>query len=141
MYQVQFQRSGDKTSGNSRLGSRSGSKLRVKNLPINTKNIQPKVNTNLKRNASEIAGEYSSSKPSEFFVDQQYGKEVRFNQVTRLGGGLNLNKNQLLEQEININLGQDLQGEIRGNVNTKYADLERLLSMNLGENDKDICYD
>jgi hypothetical protein len=114
--------------------------VRVKNLPINTKNIQPKVNTNLKRNASDIGTEYSCSKPSEFCIEQPGGKEIRFNQVTRLGSGLNLNRSSLLEQEININLGHDVQGEIRGNVNTKYADLERLLSMNLGENEKDLCY-
>lgn len=52
--------------------------------------------------------------------------------MTRLGG-------HGLDKEININLGRHVKGEIRGGVDTKYADLEKLLSSNLGDKLKEVC--
>lgn len=47
--------------------------------------------------------------------------------------------NHNLDQEIDINLGREFKGEIRTSVETKYADLEKLLSSNLGDKLKEIC--
>ena len=47
--------------------------------------------------------------------------------------------NHGLDKEININLGRHVKGQIRGTVDTKYADLEKLLSSNLGEKLKEVC--
>ena len=47
--------------------------------------------------------------------------------------------NHRLGEEIDINIGKHVQGEIRTNVESKYADLEKLLSSNLGDKLKEVC--
>jgi len=110
-----------KENSKTRSNSKSNSKPN-----ISFKNVLPKINTNLKRCQSDFGRapikEYDSC-----------NNEIRFNQVMRLGG------DKRLDDEININIGRHIQGEIRSNVENKYADLEKLLSSNLGDKLQEVC--
>ena len=47
--------------------------------------------------------------------------------------------NQRLDEELDLNLTKQVMGDIRENVDTKYQDLEKLLSSNLGDKLKEVC--
>ena len=47
--------------------------------------------------------------------------------------------NHRLEEEIDLTINSHIQGQIRTDVNTRYQDLEKLLSSNLGDKLKGVC--
>lgn len=94
--------------------------------------MQPKVNTGLKKSQSDYAYGSSSKKYNSIGKPDDSLNEMMFNQVTII-------HNYRLDEEIDINLGKEVQGEIRTCVESKYADLEKILSSNLGDKLKEVC--
>jgi len=100
------------------------------------KPIEPKVKTGLVRsksggNLSSIMKSSGSKRNILFQNSNNFSSnEDRFNKVMRLNDGLNDYKynNSRLEEEIDINMGQQVRRDIKNNVEFRYTDLEHLLN-------------
>lgn len=93
----------------------------------------PKVKTNLKRCKSDFGLRRRQAIQRS---QEKISNEERFNKVTRLDDYRY--NNSRLDEEIDINLGLVVKGDIKNEVENRYIDLEKLLASNLGERMKDV---
>jgi hypothetical protein len=93
---------------------------------LDLKNIVSKVKTGLKRCKSDFGQRRILRNQSNQRSHEKISNEERFNKVTRLDDYRY--NNSRLDEEIDINLGRVVKGDIKNEVENRYVDLEKLLA-------------